>query len=167
MSLADLAEDVLHRHLRVLEDQGRGRAAAQPQLVLFAAGGEAHRSALDDQGGELVSVHLEEDHVDVGEAAVGDPHLPAVDDVVPAVLAQARDGLRAQRVRTAPRLGKRVRRYLAAGGQVGEVLRLLLRGPEEGDGQGADADVGAEGGCPRAVAGLRFGHEHGGGLVEP
>ena len=36
------------------------------------------KRALDDEGGEVLAVHLGEDDEDVGEAAVGDPHLLAV-----------------------------------------------------------------------------------------
>src|SRR5256885_10118277 len=60
----------------VLEDQRRRRAAADAELVLLAAHGEAGRAALDDQRRELVAIDFQEHHVHVGKAAVGDPHLP-------------------------------------------------------------------------------------------
>jgi len=129
--------------------------------------GEPGRAPLDDHRGELGAVDLEEDDVDVGEAAVGDPHLAAVHDVVLAVRGEPGDGLRAQRVGSAARLGQGVSGHLAAAGQVREVLRLLLRGAEEHDRQRPDPGVGAEGRRPRAVGALRLRHQHRGGLVEP
>ena len=103
MPFADFAEDVLHRHLAILEDQRRRRAAADPELVLLAALREAGHAALDDHRGELVPVDLEEDDVHVGEAAVRDPHLPAVHDVMAAVGRQPRDRPRAERIGAAAR----------------------------------------------------------------
>ncbi len=38
--------------------------------------------ALDEERGELFAIDLGEDCVEIGEAAVGDPHLLAVKDVV-------------------------------------------------------------------------------------
>ena len=58
VALADLAEQVFRRDPRVLEDQGRGRAAADAELVLFAAGGEPRRAALDDQRAEAARLGL-------------------------------------------------------------------------------------------------------------
>src|SRR5207245_10655184 len=77
-SLADLAEHVFGRHLDVLEDQRRRRRAVQTHLVLFLAALHAER-ALDEERGELLAVDLRKDDEQIGEAAVGDPHLLAVD----------------------------------------------------------------------------------------
>ena len=49
VSLADLAEQVLRRHLHVLEDQRRRRRAVQAHLVLFLAARDAAERALDDE----------------------------------------------------------------------------------------------------------------------
>src|SRR5207253_6445071 len=111
------------------------------ELVLLAAGGEPGRAALDDEGGELVPVYLEEHHVDIGEAAVGDPHLSAVDQVMRSVFREASHRLRTEGIRAAAGLAQRVRRHLPAGGQVRQVSRLLRGRPEEGDGQRTDAGV--------------------------
>jgi hypothetical protein len=119
VALADLSEHVLHRDLRVLEDERRGRAAADAELVLLAPLGEAGRAALDDQGRELVAVDLEEDDIHVGEAAVRDPHLSAVDHVMLAVRGEAGHGLRPQRVGAASRLAERVGGDLPARGEAG------------------------------------------------
>ena len=50
----------------------------QAHLVLFLAARHAAERALDDERGELLAVDLGEDDEQVGEAAVGDPHLLAV-----------------------------------------------------------------------------------------
>src|SRR5207302_480344 len=132
--------------------QRGGRAAPQPELVLLAPGGEPARAPLDDEGGELVPVYLEEHHVDVSEAAVGDPHLSAVDQVMRSVFREASHRLRTEGIRTAAGFAQRVSRHLPAGGKVRQVSRLLRGRPEEGDGQRADAGVRAERGCPGTVA---------------
>ena len=48
VALADLAEQVLRRHLHVLEDQRGRRRAVQAHLVLFLAALDAE-AALDDE----------------------------------------------------------------------------------------------------------------------
>ena len=70
----------LGRHLRVLQNHGRRRRAVQAHLVFLIARADAGERALDDEGGEVFSIHFREDDVDVGEAAVGDPHLLAVEN---------------------------------------------------------------------------------------
>jgi len=82
VAAADLAQNVLHRDLDVVEEDGRGRASVDAHLALFGAGLDAVEGALDEEGGELLPVDLGEDGVDVGPAAVRDPHLLAVEDVV-------------------------------------------------------------------------------------
>ena len=79
VALADLAEHVVGRHPRVLQQDRRRRRAVQAHLVLFLAGADAGKRALDDERGELLAVDLREDDEQVGEAAVGDPHLLAVE----------------------------------------------------------------------------------------
>ena len=82
VALADLAQQVSDRHLAVGEDQRAGGRAANAELVLLRAHGKARRVALDQEGGELFAVDLGEDREQIGKAAVGDPHLLAVQDVV-------------------------------------------------------------------------------------
>ena len=81
---ADRAEHVLDRHLHVVEHQRGRRRSVEAELVLVAAADHAH-AALDEERGELLAVDLREDGEQIGEAAVGDPHLLAVEQVVPAV----------------------------------------------------------------------------------
>ena len=77
VALADLAEHGVGRHLDVLQDHRRRRGAVQAELVLFLAARHAGPLAFDDEGGEVLAVDLGEHDEDVGEAAVGDPHLLA------------------------------------------------------------------------------------------
>ncbi len=96
---ANLAEQVRRRDVSVLEDQRRGRRAVQAHLVLFVAGADSLEPALDDEGGEVLAVDLRKDDEDVGEAAVGDPHLLA-GQREPAVWQPNRARGRAERIRT-------------------------------------------------------------------
>ena len=56
--LAGFAQQVLHRHLAIGEDQRTGGRAADAELVLLRADGKARRVALDEKGGELLAVDL-------------------------------------------------------------------------------------------------------------
>jgi hypothetical protein len=77
--LADLAQDVVGGDLRVLQNDRRRRRAVQAHLVLFLARADAGKRAFDDERGEVLAVDLGKDDDDVGKAAVGDPHLLAVE----------------------------------------------------------------------------------------
>ena len=96
------------RHARVLQDQRRRRRAVQPHLVLFLADRDAGEGALDDERGERLAVDLGEDDEQVGEAAVGDPHLLAVEREAAVGAAASRACLRAERVRARSRLAEAV-----------------------------------------------------------
>ena len=86
VALAGLAKQVGDGDFAIRKDQRAGGGAVNAQLVLFRADSEAGGVALDKEGGELFSPsHLGEDGVEVGDAAVGDPHLLAVEHVVGAV----------------------------------------------------------------------------------
>ena len=85
VAFADVAENVLHRHLAVVQDERRSGRAANAHLLFFVADGEAGEILLDQERGELLAVNFGEDGEQVGEVGVGDPHLLAVQDVVLAV----------------------------------------------------------------------------------
>ena len=89
--VAGLAQEVLPRHLQVVEEEGDGRRAADAHLLLLGADLEALEVALDDEGAHL-ALELGEDDVDVGPAAVGDVELGAVEDEG-AVVGELRRGL--------------------------------------------------------------------------
>ena len=78
---ADRAEHVADRHLHVVEHQRRRGRAVESELLLVGAADHAH-VPLDDERGEFVAVDLGEDGEHIGEAAVGDPRLLPVQDVV-------------------------------------------------------------------------------------
>ena len=99
VALADLAEQVVRRHLRVLQDHRRRRRAVQAHLVFFLAGRDAGKRALDEERRELLAVDLGEDDEEVGEAAVGDPDLLAGQRPAAVRLAR-RLRARAERVRS-------------------------------------------------------------------
>ena len=100
--------------------------------MLFLAGADAREAALDDEGGELLAVDLGEDDEDVGEAAVGDPHLLAVQDEA-AVRLPRRPRARAERVGPGAGLAERVGADDLAGHEPRQVLLLLLLGAEAED----------------------------------
>ena len=62
-----------------------------PLMPIFfssAPGVDAGKRALDQKRRELLAADLGEDRVEVGAAAVGDPHLLAVQDVVRSIRAE-------------------------------------------------------------------------------
>src|SRR5205823_4670300 len=96
------------------------------------------KAALDEKSRELLAAYFGEHREQIGRAAVGDPHLLAIQDVVCAVWRQIGPSAGSQRVGTGMRLGQRI------GGQhfhireLGQVLALLLFVAEEQQWQSAD-----------------------------
>ena len=78
MAFADLAEHIRRRHARILQQQRGRRRAVQSHLVFFMAAADAGKRTLDDERGEVLAVHFRKHDKHVGEPAVGDPHLLAV-----------------------------------------------------------------------------------------
>ena len=77
---------VVGRHFAVLEEQRKRVGAAHAELVEMLAVAEALEALLDDERGHAARAHLRvglgvDDHR-VGVAAVGDPHLAAVEQVM-------------------------------------------------------------------------------------
>ena len=124
--------------------------AVEPELDFVAAAHDAH-AALDEERGELVAVDLREDGEQIGEAAVRDPHLLAVEHVVPAVGRERRRRARRERVRSRLRLGEGVGADQIAARQPRQVARLLLVGAEVDERQRADRGVRAERSAERRV----------------
>ncbi len=89
-SLAFLAKKVGGGNVNVLQKQFDGVGAADSELVIDRPDGEARESALDDEGADSLharsGIGERKDDVDAGEAAVGDPALGAVQDVLIAIL---------------------------------------------------------------------------------
>ncbi|MNS91120.1 hypothetical protein D3C72_1251970 [compost metagenome] len=124
------AEDVLDRHLHVLEHQLAGVRAAHAQLVQLLRHREALHALLDDKGGHAaraqVRLGLGVDHQHIGVGAVGDPHLVAVEHVAVAALVRAQ--LHRHHVRTRARFAHRQRTDLGAAAQVRQEALLLRLG---------------------------------------
>src|SRR5258708_3235413 len=83
-------QHVFLRHLAILQENRRRRASVNPHLVLFVARLEPRERALHDERREFLAVDLSKHHVHVREAAIGDPHLLPVQDVVLALAVQLR-----------------------------------------------------------------------------
>ncbi len=67
VALAGLAQQIFHGHLAIGQNQRAGGGAADAELVLLGADGEAGRAALDEEGREFFAVDLGEDGEEVGE----------------------------------------------------------------------------------------------------
>ena len=98
MAFADFAKHIFDRRLRIRENQRRRAGSANSHLVFFRAV-LAALLALDNESGKLVAVDFREHDEDVGESAVGNKHLLAVENVVGIVVSQLRGRLRVHRVR--------------------------------------------------------------------
>ena len=123
-----LAEEVLLRHPHVVEEQLGGVLGVLADLVQVAAALEALHAALDHEQRDAlvagVGVGARDDDHQVGQDAVGDERLAAVEDVVVALVDGG--GADALEVGAGARLGHRDRGDLLAAGQVGEPALLLL-----------------------------------------
>ena len=93
MAFPDFAQHIFDRRLRVRENQRRRARSANSHLVFFRAV-LAALLALDNESGKLVAVDFREHNEDVGESAVGNEHLLAVENVVGTVVTQFRGRFR-------------------------------------------------------------------------
>jgi hypothetical protein len=85
VALAGLAQQVRGGDFAVLKHQRAGGGAANAQLVLFRADGQARRVRSMRNAENFSPSILAKTVYRLGDAAVGDPHLLAVEDVVAAV----------------------------------------------------------------------------------
>ena len=134
------------RHAAVLEDQLGGVRGAHAELVLLAPGAEARRPALDDERRDALlarrAVGHRHDHRGVGDAAVGDEVLRAVEHPVLAVAHRGR--AHAAGVRARARLGEPPAAHLLAARERRQEAALLLLAAGQVDVGGAQAVVGGE-----------------------
>ena len=86
MSLADFTEQVLQRRPDIGKNQGGRARSRDTHLVLFYAGGKSGLP-LDNERAKLIAVHFGKDHKNVREAAVCNPHLLPIENVMCAVFA--------------------------------------------------------------------------------
>ena len=128
-ALALLADQVRLRQLDVLIDDVAGVRGALAHLVFLAADRDARQIARDDETGDPLVPILDvsgprEGGVPARLAAVGDPALLAVQDVVVADLANG--GAHARDVRARVRLAAGISREAALRGELPEIFLLLL-----------------------------------------
>ncbi len=147
-----LAHQVGCRHAAVVEHQLAGLAAAKAHLDELLRHLEAGEILLDDEGRDALGAKLRRglgvDQQHVGDRAVGDVDLGAVEDVVVALTVRA-GAHGAQRIRAGAGFGQAERadfRAVAQAGQVLAALRLvgvaedvvdaqvIVRRPRQGDG---------------------------------
>ncbi len=143
VTLADLAEQVVRGNLDVLQNHRRRRRAVQPHLVLFLAVRDAVERAFDDERAEELAVDLGKDDIDVGESAVGDPGLLAVEHEA-AVWLPGRPRPSAERIRAGSRFAEAVRTDQLAGEESRQVFLFLRFGPEEHERQHHEVGLCAE-----------------------
>jgi len=124
------AKQVFRRHPAVLEDQFAGGRAAPAHLAQLGLGMEPCEILLDDEGrdtlGPALRCRLGVDQQHVGDGAVGDEHLAAVQDVV--IAFAPRGGAHAaERVGSRPGLGQAERADPLPCAQFRQVALLLRR----------------------------------------
>ena len=144
MAFADFPQQILHGNLAVCQNQRAGGRTANSELVFFRAGGESGRATLNQESRKLLAVDLGEHHEHVREAGVGDPHLLAVEDVVPAIGRQNRARAAVHGVGSGRGFRKGVSSNPFAGGQPRQVFLLLGRCAEPDEGKSADTGMRAE-----------------------
>ncbi len=127
-AVALFAQQVLRRNLAVFEDQFRGVAGAQAELVFFLAGAESFGALFHHECRQSVGVRGLVGHGDhhrhVGVVSVGDEGLGAVEH--PLVASAYRRAARAARIRTRARLRQPPCAEELAAGQLGNVFAFLL-----------------------------------------
>ena len=126
-----LPQDVLRRHLAILEHEFAGVRSAHAELVQLLRGGETFHALFDQErrdalrSGLRVGLRVHDQRVRVG--AVGDPHLVAVQHVTlgrPAAL-PVRAQAHRHDVRTRPRFAHRQRADVLAADELRQVALLL------------------------------------------
>ncbi len=125
----------------------------------------ARGAALDEKGGELFAIDLREDRVEIGFAAVGDPHLLAVEDVVGAIRRKVGAGFGGEGIGPGLRLAEAIGADDFGARELRQVLFFLRVGAEEQERQRGDAGVRAVPSAEGAVAGELLGDHHVGGEI--
>ena len=169
-AVADGAEHVLLRHLAIRKHQLGGVGAAHAELVELLRGRKTLEALFDDErrdaAGAGGAVGLGVDHQRVGERAVGDPHLGAVENVAVALLVGA--GAHRHHVGARPRLRHRQRADVFARDQLGQVFALLGLGAVAAELVDAEIGMGAVGQAHRRARARDLFHRHAmGEIAEP
>src|SRR5215813_23715 len=166
VALAYLAKEPVFRDFAVLQQQRRRRGAALAQLVFFGARSGAVVVVFDDEAGEFFAVDFGEDYIDVGERAVGDPHLLAVQNPMRPFRIESRGGLGRESVGARPGFAQAIGRDPFARPDLRKVFFLLLLRAEINDRQKPDAGRRAEGRGERTLAGDVFRDQHRRNVIE-
>ncbi|MCY1367534.1 hypothetical protein D9M69_544750 [compost metagenome] len=119
---AHFREGVLFRDEHVVHHDLAGDRGAQADLAVDDRSGQAFPALLEDEAADLAFVVLAPDHEDVGDRAVGDPHLVAGQAVAAVDLLRAGD--HRARVGAVVRLGQAEAADIFAAGQFRQVLLL-------------------------------------------
>jgi len=82
MTLARLAQQILHRHLAIGKYQRARRRSADAQLMFFRTHGKPRGTSLYQESGKLLTVDLCKDGKQVGHACVRNPHLFAIEHIM-------------------------------------------------------------------------------------
>ena len=160
MAAANLAEQVFNRHRDVFENDRSRRTAPDPHLVLFRAGPDSRHAAFHKEGAELLPVDLGENRVEMRPAAVGNPHLLAIEDVVLAVRRQLSAGAGRQRVASGVSFAQAVSRDSLPANHARQVSLLLLMRAKENQRQRPDAGMSTIRCRERSIAAKLFADDH-------
>ncbi len=162
----DLAQDVLHRDVHVIEIDGGGGTALQSHLLFFRPGRNTGPGAFHQKRRELFAAHFGEYRIQIRDAAIGDPHLLAVEHVVRSIGCEIRPRAHGQGIGSGLRLGQTVGGDQLGRREPGKILLLLLFGAEQQHRQHADTGLAAVADGVGAIAANAFGHDHRGNQIE-
>ncbi len=117
---AHLGKGVLFRAEHVVHDDLAGDRSAQADLAVDRRGGQPFPALLQHEAADFAGVILGPDHENIGDRAVGDPHLAAGQAI--AAVDLFRPGDHRARVGAVVRLGEAEAADVFAAGQLGQVL---------------------------------------------
>src|SRR5579862_7056132 len=134
MPLADFSQNVLHGHSRIVEVQRSGGGPPNTHLVFFRPWGDSREIALHNKRRKLFTVDPGKHDVDVRDAAVGNPHLGAVQSVMLSIRIQCSPGFAMQRVRSGSGLAQTIGPHPFTACESGDVFLLLSFSAKKSDG---------------------------------
>src|SRR5208282_521687 len=143
--LADLAQQILHRDLAVIQNNGTGGRSANAHLVLFGADGKPRKCLFHEEGGKFLAINLRENSKKIGETGIRDPHLLAVQNVVLPVWRKYGTGAAIERIRARGRFRQSVCPNHLPGSQFRQIFFLLIFGAKINQRQQADTAMRAPG----------------------
>src|SRR5215469_2152762 len=141
VTASDFPEYVFNRNPHIVKINGGGRCSFDAHLLFFRAAAHPWEATLHQKRCELLATHFGEDRVEIGRAAIGNPHFLAVEDVVLSIFTEVGASARRQSVGTCKRLGERVRGKHLHFRELGQIFPFLVLIAEEDEWQRADASV--------------------------